>query len=268
MKPSIHKLSAAALAVATLFAAACSRTEVTPPAAAVVTPAPAAPVTATAVAPDGSTTTTTITTTTSPAGTVPPAATTTDPSATILSTTTATTPVAVTPAPAAGTVATGTAAASTKTTVGTDLDDTVVTTKVKSALVADSQIKALQIKVETRKGQVQLSGFADSQAQIDRALTVAKGVQGVTGVENSMSLKQGERTVGVKVDDGIVTAKVKSALLADPSVKALDIIVATNKGQVQLSGYVDSKSQMDQAVLLAKGVEGVTGVESKMSLKK
>ena len=160
------------------------------------------------------------------------------------------------------------AAASTKTTVGTDLDDTVVTTKVKSALVADSQIKALQIKVETRKGQVQLSGFADSQAQIDRALTVAKGVQGVTGVENSMSLKLGDRTVGAKVDDGIVTAKVKSALLADPSVKALDIIVATNKGKVQLSGYVDSKSQMDQAVLLARGVVGVTGVESKMSLKK
>ena len=154
------------------------------------------------------------------------------------------------------------------TTVGNKVDDGIVTTKVKSALLADANIKSFDIAVVTRKGQVQLSGFADSQAQIDRAMTVAKGVQGVTGVENSMSLKQGERTVGAKVDDGIVTAKVKSALLADPSVKALDITVATNKGQVQLSGYVDSKSQMDQAVLLARGVVGVTGVESRMSLKK
>ncbi len=155
-----------------------------------------------------------------------------------------------------------------KTTVGTEIDDTVVTTKVKSALVADQEIRGLQLKVETRKGVVQLSGFADSQAQLDRAVAVAKGIEGVTSVENGMTLKDGKTTVGNKVDDGIVTTKVKSALLADPSVKSFDIAVATNKGEVQLSGFVDNQSQIDQAILLARGVEGVQGVENKMTIKK
>ena len=154
-----------------------------------------------------------------------------------------------------------------QTTVGTKIDDTVVTTKVKSALVADQEIKGLQFQVETRKGVVQLSGFADNQGQIDRAINVARSVEGVNGVENGVTLKAGKVTVGNKVDDGIVTAKVKSALLADPSVKALDIAVATSKGAVQLSGFVDNQAQIDQAILVAKGIEGVAGVESKMSIK-
>ena len=154
------------------------------------------------------------------------------------------------------------------TSVGTKIDDTVVTTKVKSALVADQEIKGLQFQVETRKGVVQLSGFADNQAQIDRAINVARSTEGVTSVENGVTLKDGKVTVGNKVDDGIVTTKVKSALLADPSVKAFDISVATSKGAVQLSGFVDNQAQIDQAILVARGIEGVAGVESKMSIKK
>ena len=74
-------------------------------------------------------------------------------------------------------------------TVGREFDDTVVTTKVKSALFADPVIKGFDLKVETRKGAVQLSGFVDNQAQIDRAITATRGVEGVRSVENSISLK-------------------------------------------------------------------------------
>ncbi len=155
-----------------------------------------------------------------------------------------------------------------QTSVGTQIDDTVVTTKVKSALLGDQEMKGLGIKVETRKGTVQLSGFADSQAQVDRAITVARGVEGVKEVENSLTLKQGKVTVGNKVDDGIITAKVKSVLLSDPSVKAFDIAVATSKGEVQLSGFVDNQLQIEHAIEVARGVEGVRGVDNKMSLKK
>jgi hyperosmotically inducible periplasmic protein len=155
-----------------------------------------------------------------------------------------------------------------KTTVGTEIDDTVVTTKVKSALLNDQEVKGLGIKVETRKGMVQLSGFADSQAQVDRVISVAKAVEGVAGVENGLTLKQGTVTVGNKVDDGIVTAKVKSALLSDPGVKGFDIAVATSKGEVQLSGFVDNQMQIDHAIEVARGVEGVQGVDNQMSVKK
>jgi hyperosmotically inducible protein len=154
------------------------------------------------------------------------------------------------------------------TTVGTQIDDTVVTTKVKSALLADADIKSFDLKVETRKGVVQLSGFVDNQAQVERAIAATRGVEGVNSVENNISLKSGNATIGNSVDDGIITAKVKSSLLEDPNVKSFDIAVATRKGEVQLSGFVDSQAQIDQAIAIARNVPGVTGVGNEMSIKK
>ncbi len=158
--------------------------------------------------------------------------------------------------------------AAAKTTVGTEIDDTVVTTKVKSALLADADIKSFDLKVETRKGEVQLSGFVDNQAQVERAIAATRAVEGVKSVENGITLKSGDATVGNKVDDGIMTAKVRSALLADPSVKSLDIAVVTRKGEVQLSGFVDNQAQIDLAVALVSKVEGVARVDNELSIKK
>lgn len=153
------------------------------------------------------------------------------------------------------------------TTVGTEIDDSVITTRVKSALLADPYVRSFDPKVETRKGKVQLSGYVNNQGQIDRAINIAYGVEGVHSVENKMSIKSGSRTVGTRVDDGIVTARVKSALLADADTKSFDIAVVTRKGKVQLSGYVDDQIQMDHAVAVARGVEGVHSVGNKMSIK-
>jgi hyperosmotically inducible protein len=151
--------------------------------------------------------------------------------------------------------------------VGTEIDDTVVTAKVKSALLGDQDVKGYDIKVATRKGQVQLSGFVDNLSQVERAITVARAVEGVKDVENSMTLKDGKATVGNKVDDGITTARVKAALLAEPSIKIAQIAVVTRKGEVQLSGFVDSQLQMDLAISAAKAVEGVQSVINEMKLK-
>ena len=87
------------------------------------------------------------------------------------------------------------------TTVGTKIDDTVITATVKSALLADSDVKSVDVKVETRKGEVMLSGFVDSQIQIERATAVAKAVSGVKSIDNKMALKTADTTVGNKVDD-------------------------------------------------------------------
>lgn len=76
------------------------------------------------------------------------------------------------------------------TTVGTEIDDSVITTKVKSALVSDPDVKSLDIQTETRKGEVQLSGFVDNEAQIERALAAARAVEGVKSVSNMMSVKK------------------------------------------------------------------------------
>lgn len=76
------------------------------------------------------------------------------------------------------------------TTVGTELDDTVITTSIKAAFLDDKTIKGGDVTVETRKGEVQLSGFLDNQAQIDRAVEVARSVKGVRNVANSMAIKK------------------------------------------------------------------------------
>jgi len=74
------------------------------------------------------------------------------------------------------------------TTAGTEIDDSMLATSVKSALLAHPDVKSLDIEIETRKGEVQLSGFVDNQAQIDRAIAVTREVPGVKRIENKVSL--------------------------------------------------------------------------------
>jgi hyperosmotically inducible protein len=69
------------------------------------------------------------------------------------------------------------------------IDDSILTAKVKAALIADSATKAHQINVETQEGIVQLSGFVDNAAAKSAATNVAKSVSGVKDVKNELSVK-------------------------------------------------------------------------------
>jgi hyperosmotically inducible protein len=72
---------------------------------------------------------------------------------------------------------------------GSYIDDSVITTKTKTAIFNEPSLKSAEINVETFKGTVQLSGFVSSQANINTAIEVARGVSGVTSVKNDMRLK-------------------------------------------------------------------------------
>ena len=72
---------------------------------------------------------------------------------------------------------------------GEYLDDTAITTKVKAAVFSEPSLKSAEINVETFKGVVQLSGFVSSRADINKAVEVARSVQGVESVKNDMRLK-------------------------------------------------------------------------------
>ncbi len=85
--------------------------------------------------------------------------------------------------------AVGCASTSKQSGVGEYVDDTVITTKVKAALVNDPMAKATEVNVETFKGVVQLSGFVSSQAAANRAVELARQVSGVKSVRNDMRLK-------------------------------------------------------------------------------
>jgi hyperosmotically inducible protein len=73
---------------------------------------------------------------------------------------------------------------------GEYVDDSVITTKVKSLLAGDDFLKSFEISVETYKGVVQLSGFVDSQKAVDKAGEIARGVGGVTSVKNNLNVKK------------------------------------------------------------------------------
>ena len=88
-------------------------------------------------------------------------------------------------------IATFVACASTpkQESTGEYVDDSVITTKVKSLLVGDDFLKSFQIGVETYKGVVQLSGFVDSQKAVDKAAEIASSVTGVKSVKNNLIVK-------------------------------------------------------------------------------
>jgi hypothetical protein len=83
----------------------------------------------------------------------------------------------------------GCASTSKQEGTGEYVDDTVITSKVKAAIFNDPSLKSAEINVETFKGVVQLSGFVNSREDINKAIQVARGVQGVVSVKNDMRLK-------------------------------------------------------------------------------
>lgn len=76
-----------------------------------------------------------------------------------------------------------------------------------------------------------------------------------------------QKSAGDVIDDGVIGAKVKTALLADEEVSGLQVEVETFKGVVQLSGFVDTAAQANKAEQIARGVQGVKEVQNKLSVK-
>lgn len=81
------------------------------------------------------------------------------------------------------------ASTSKQSSTGEYVDDSVITTKVKTLLAEDDFLKSFQIGVETYKGVVQLSGFVDSQKAVDKAVEITRTVKGVESVKNDLVVK-------------------------------------------------------------------------------
>jgi hyperosmotically inducible periplasmic protein len=158
------------------------------------------------------------------------------------------------------------AASRTREAPGEVVDDSVVTTRVKTALIHDPITKAHQIDVDTRRGVVQLNGFVDSANERTEAVMVARKTDGVREVHDNMKISPGA-TVGEVLDDSVITGKVKVALAADPVAKAYQINVETKDGVVLLSGFVDTRDEKSQATTVTQGVNGVRRVDNQLDVK-
>ena len=84
----------------------------------------------------------------------------------------------------------GCAGTSTQESTGEYIDDAAITTKVKSAMIADKEVSAYPITVTTTKGVVRLSGSADSRQEANKAAAIARNVAGVKSVANDIRVKK------------------------------------------------------------------------------
>ena len=152
--------------------------------------------------------------------------------------------------------------------VGNFMDDSSITAKVKAALVDHEDIKSTDISVKTEKKVVTLSGFVESQAQAEQAVTVAKGGEGVASVSDKLHVRDGKNTSAKGyAGDTATTSEIKAKLLADDIVPSRKVKVETTDGVVQLSGTVDSQAQIERAESIAKAVDGVKSVKNDLKAK-
>jgi hyperosmotically inducible protein len=114
---------------------------------------------------------------------------------------------------------------------------------------------------------VTLSGFVESQAQAEQAVTVAKGVEGVAS-KRQTHVRDGKNTSAKGyAGDTATTSEIKAKLLADDIVPSRKVKVETTDGVVQLSGTVDSQAQIERAESIAKAVDGVKSVKNDLKAK-
>lgn len=151
---------------------------------------------------------------------------------------------------------------------GEQIDDSVITARVKSALArglgAGDSVRA---DVETFRGRVQLNGFVDSPEKRAKASQIARRVEGVKDLENNLRVSDEKRSAGEFVDDKIILSKVKAGLAADATVAAHQVNIDVRQGVVQLAGFVDTAEQKTRAGELARNVGGVTRVDNQIEIK-
>jgi len=164
-------------------------------------------------------------------------------------------------------LAPGCSSTATRASTGEFIDDSVVTTKVKTDLARDAATPGSAISVETFKGRVLLSGFVDTDEQKAQASVVATKVAGASEVLNHILVKTSKSTTGEFIDDSVITTKVKAALVKADGVPASAISVETFRGIVLLSGFVDTAAQKTAAEAVAAKIENVKDVSSALVLK-
>ena len=169
-------------------------------------------------------------------------------------------------------------------------NDAWITTKIKSKLVGDQDIKARDIDISTRDGVVTLKGHVLSEPLRQLAETLARNTDGVTQVVNQLQTQiapavplraqnagtpgavatSGTADAGAPVvtesNDARITSAIQSKYFTDDRIKTRHINVASNNGVVTLSGEVADDTERAQALLLARTTDGVTRVEDSLTV--
>lgn len=149
----------------------------------------------------------------------------------------------------------------TQTHSGNLVDDTTITTKIKAKVLADKNLSILKIDVSTTNGVVHLAGNVESDSQASELFDIVESVSGVKDIDaTKLTINESHHPLS----DLLITTKVKALFLNNKlfgaDVAALTVHVETNNAVVYLTGTADSQKQVDNAIRLARSVNGVKDV--------
>jgi osmotically-inducible protein OsmY len=156
--------------------------------------------------------------------------------------------------------------------------DAWITGKIEGAYVLNGHLNPFAINTDVENGVVHLHGTVANDIDRDLAGEIAKGVEGVTEVNNDLEIDEakataareerpsGDRDFGTWVDDATTTAVVKSKLLGNPNTEGLKIDVDTNDDVVTLSGRVASDKESQLAEEIAKNAGDVETVRNNLTV--
>ena len=149
--------------------------------------------------------------------------------------------------------------ASDRRTLGSQIDDSSIVVKAERALEANKTLdEKAHINVNSYNGILLLTGQAPSQDMVDSATQLVQGIQGIKDVQNQIRVGN-PISFTTRSRDSWITTRVKSLLVADKEISALNIKVITESGEVFLMGLVSS-TEADKAVEIARHVNGVSRV--------
>jgi osmotically-inducible protein OsmY len=166
--------------------------------------------------------------------------------------------------------------------VGEPVGNAWLTTKIQAKYFADPVVKGRRIDVTSNNGVVTLNGTVTSEQEHQKAIEIARTTEGVRRVEDRLQVMPGgapvttmkpepgaatqERGIAEQMTDAGITARIQSKFFLDDVVKGRRINVNTSEGVVTLQGEVANENERQQAVGIARSVEGVRDVKSQLQV--
>ena len=157
-----------------------------------------------------------------------------------------------------GTASTGATGIYDERTVGRQLDDVAIATKIDARLIAERDMPSRWVGVEVIRGHATLTGHLPTRRHIERAVYITKQIRGVVTVDNK--LKVGVPKIRTVLSDSWITTRIKRQFWNDKLVSGFKIHVSTVNGKVYLQGVVNKLIERQRAKDLARGTPGVTAV--------
>ena len=151
--------------------------------------------------------------------------------------------------------------------VGTYVDDEAITFQIEKDFLADDKVKYLDYDASSYEGHVYIVGEYESRSQVDRAVAIAKGVDGVRRVTTYMLPKNPNDHCGT-TDNLEIYGRLKKDLVADKNIWSTNVEIKTVQCNVILLGIVGSMSEREKIIDYANKTKGVRSVKSYLKIKR